>query len=381
MAGPPTLTREELFNLVWSKPVSHLGEEYAVSDVGLAKLCARHGIPTPPRGYWAQLAAGRAPAKPKLPPAADDSPIKLPPPRSKDAVVAIGEVPLVEEIHVADRLTAPHDLVARTRDALRDAKDGPNGMLTAPKGCVALHVSRQHLSRALRVADALLKACEALGWPVKAHDERTVVTVDGMPLTMAITETPDRVEAPPDTSTSYYTFQYNRTSYITRPSGHLTIRIDSLRHFWNAGVRRNWRGTDKHPVESCLSSVLRGMQKLAVAVRADNEATQRRELQEIERQREAERARQDHERRQRAIAEDKARVDGLLEQARRWKQSKDLRAFIEASQQRAGSGKLDLHGKDFGAWVEWATRHADRLDPFTSEPERPTGGAGPPGPG
>lgn len=39
--------------------MSRLAKEYGVSDRGLAKLCARHNIPVPPRGYWAKKQAGR----------------------------------------------------------------------------------------------------------------------------------------------------------------------------------------------------------------------------------------------------------------------------------------------------------------------------------
>jgi hypothetical protein len=36
----------------------HVGKEYGLSDRGLAKLCTRHEIPVPPRGYWAKIAHG-----------------------------------------------------------------------------------------------------------------------------------------------------------------------------------------------------------------------------------------------------------------------------------------------------------------------------------
>ena len=54
-----TFTRRELYDLVWSKPILKLAEEFGLSDRGLAKICERHRIPVPPRGYWAKLAAGK----------------------------------------------------------------------------------------------------------------------------------------------------------------------------------------------------------------------------------------------------------------------------------------------------------------------------------
>lgn len=54
-----TLTREELHRLVWSKPVQTLAELYGLSDRGLSKICQRHLVPVPSRGYWAKLEAGQ----------------------------------------------------------------------------------------------------------------------------------------------------------------------------------------------------------------------------------------------------------------------------------------------------------------------------------
>lgn len=61
-------TREELFKLVWSAPVTKVARGMGVSDVALAKRCRREGVPLPPRGYWAKVASGQAPNKPALTP-------------------------------------------------------------------------------------------------------------------------------------------------------------------------------------------------------------------------------------------------------------------------------------------------------------------------
>jgi hypothetical protein len=45
--------------------------------VGLAKACKRHGIPRPPRGYWAKLEAGKRVDKPKLPNPDKDNEVDL----------------------------------------------------------------------------------------------------------------------------------------------------------------------------------------------------------------------------------------------------------------------------------------------------------------
>ena len=63
-----TLPRSQLYELVWSKPVTELAKEFGISDVALAKRCRAIRIPLPPRGYWARVAAGQKPRRPPLPP-------------------------------------------------------------------------------------------------------------------------------------------------------------------------------------------------------------------------------------------------------------------------------------------------------------------------
>lgn len=45
MAKRVTLSREELFDQVWRKPIREVAVELGVSDVGLAKKCLKNGIP------------------------------------------------------------------------------------------------------------------------------------------------------------------------------------------------------------------------------------------------------------------------------------------------------------------------------------------------
>jgi hypothetical protein len=54
------LTREELYSLVWAKPMTQVAQEFEISDRAMAKLCAKRQVPVPPRGYWARKKAGQA---------------------------------------------------------------------------------------------------------------------------------------------------------------------------------------------------------------------------------------------------------------------------------------------------------------------------------
>lgn len=49
---PVTLSREELYEQVWSMPLLRLAKQYGITSTGLAKICARLDVPCPPLGYW-----------------------------------------------------------------------------------------------------------------------------------------------------------------------------------------------------------------------------------------------------------------------------------------------------------------------------------------
>src|SRR5580698_3299946 len=61
------LSRKTLYDLVWSEPMKTLSARFGISDVALKKTCARAGIPTPDRGYWAKKDAGKDTFQAELP--------------------------------------------------------------------------------------------------------------------------------------------------------------------------------------------------------------------------------------------------------------------------------------------------------------------------
>ena len=50
-AGNP-VTREALYEEVWSEPMTTVAARYGVSGSLLARVCSRLNVPRPPRGYW-----------------------------------------------------------------------------------------------------------------------------------------------------------------------------------------------------------------------------------------------------------------------------------------------------------------------------------------
>ena len=65
------LSREDLYELVWSEPLVTLSQRFGLSDNGLRKRCKSMDVPTPPRGYWERTRHGHRVKRPPLPPMSD----------------------------------------------------------------------------------------------------------------------------------------------------------------------------------------------------------------------------------------------------------------------------------------------------------------------
>jgi hypothetical protein len=62
-----TLTRTELYDLVWKEPMLLLSKRFTISDTGLRKTCKRLNFPIPQQGHWQKIKFGKKPGQLKLP--------------------------------------------------------------------------------------------------------------------------------------------------------------------------------------------------------------------------------------------------------------------------------------------------------------------------
>ena len=66
------ITRQELYDLVWSQPLKHLAQDLSISGNALAKICDRMLVPHPSRGYWSAQGGRKRERRPPLPPTPED---------------------------------------------------------------------------------------------------------------------------------------------------------------------------------------------------------------------------------------------------------------------------------------------------------------------
>ena len=371
------LTREQLYERVWSGPMSALAPTLGLSDVGLKKTCKRMRVPTPPRGYWQRVAAGKTTqrvALPKLPgavPARVMSVTFRRPAPVEPHVVEPETGPVADQrryealpenqVMVSDQLTDPHPLVARSVHLLRAAKADDHHRLQ-PRGqkCVAIDVTMGTVDRALRIFDALFTALDARGYrveiaPTANEGSRTVVHVGAELVPIAMSEAVTRTLIPPAPNAK----SWEAKRYIYSPTGRLTLMV--LESYLE--VRGSWSDHAKRgPLETQVNAIIVGLVENGEAMRlrrlAFEEAARQRAAEE-ERRRQAELRRQ----------EKAARIRALDQDMRRLRKSRAVRDYVHAMRRAvaAPDSRVDdalLH------WLEWAEGYADRLDP-TREIEAP----------
>jgi hypothetical protein len=174
------LSRAELLQRVWSTPMRTLAKEFGLSEVGLAKVCAKHKIPRPEQGHWVRVQLGQNPECTPLP-EIDDPQLNVV--RITARPKAVEELTqnidpevqaLLVPLPIAVETDRPisHPLVVRTKKLLAHPRKDERGLLFPGEGKPLPHirVSQAALPRALNVLDALFRAFD---------DRKIAITWDG----------------------------------------------------------------------------------------------------------------------------------------------------------------------------------------------------------
>jgi hypothetical protein len=265
-------------------------------------------------------------------------------------------------IDVPERLSSPLPVITRSRDALRSATMDEDGLVHATQSdTLAIRVAPQSIGRCLRIADALLKAWEALGGTVdtSANDRggKRVTTLrladDSLPV--SISETTERSQ-PAGTGP-----RDRRHGCKFRPTGRLMIQVES----WGYGERRKWADGNKQRLENILRRVLDGLLRqieLERLARLDKECqTRQREQVQFVRTR------------SQRMAEKEAKLrESLLSRVNGWHQAKQIRAYARALQEHVAAGSVKATNPDqYQEWLDYVAWYADSVDPFVQAPPRP----------
>jgi hypothetical protein len=181
------ISREDLYEKVWSFPLSKLCKEFNLSDNGLRKICIKHDIPLPNSGYWSKLRFGKKVSKIKLPEKDDTSIIiEIKPFENKSSESFrdfLAEFPDLIFI-VPDELNDPDKITKALKQDLSKKKPSSNGqrenVISATYNLEVpdVVISKDNLSRALLIIDVLIKNFRILGFKVYCTLEGLIIEND-----------------------------------------------------------------------------------------------------------------------------------------------------------------------------------------------------------
>ncbi|WOJ95527.1 hypothetical protein R0137_09695 [Congregibacter brevis] len=322
------MTRQELYDLVWSKPMTHIAKDFGMSDQGVRKHCVKSEIPTPPLGYWAKIAHGKKVPRPKLPTKdlSADAEVRLSPRAEKYRTDSGYDLQKMAEANaeLQGLCTVPEELsekppavVKQFRALMRQARTTSNGFKEVgdsykPK----ILVGKDSVDRVSRILCTLSTVAESLSHQLVLEDGNLFWLADDERLLLKIKEANGKTPHEPTKAelkeqerregSDWYS--PNRKAYPMWdyfPSGRLSMALsDTVGYGWGRDkIERRWRDTKARTLESRLPEVVLWLEEAVPLVRTKRLEAERQAREEAERQ---ERARQQRERRRMAEELEKA---------------------------------------------------------------------------
>lgn len=348
------LSREELYERIWSSPMTQVAAELGISDVALAKRCKKLNVPKPPVGYWAKVAAGQTPTRQALP--AEPKPIEYEP---LDAPVP-GSLPLPAS------LSSLHPAAMELMTLLRAAVPGTDQRLAIENRAVPrVTVSKALIEPAVKALHVIVTAVEARG--IHYCESRSKYDVAHFEmghdrLNLTIEEATAMVARVPTAQEKRHPTARWQTQFAEL-SGKLSIFISAERY---TARTKHWTESDTLPLEEVIAKVVQAICKHYAGLEREHAQAMerlRKESEAYDIQQQEERQRQ-HAASLEATAH--ARTEDLLKAAEWWRLHQVTMGFINACEQRWRSiapGELTAEQQ---AWLIWARETADAMSPFES---------------
>lgn len=332
-------TRQELFEMIWSEPISRIATRLGSSDVAISKICKKMNIPRPPRGHWARVQHGHPVRMPQLPAAESDTPSEwiLAPqgPRSKWCP----QTDEVLDITVPERLSKPHRELVKVRATLKGARKDDFGRVRSADQM--LHVTPSSVSRSIRVLTTLFRSLEERGHSISREDAGLRIWVRGEQLQLTMYEPTKRLPHPNPSDWGYPKWAY-------RATGRLILTI-SAPGFYR--IRHQWTDTARADLEKRLGEIVLAIESAPDLISEARRAQHLREVREareaVVRRRMTDQVRLTH---QRAEMIEKLNDD--------WQKAAQIRTLA------AAIGDEECAPPTSKRLARWAMKYADHVDPL-----------------
>lgn len=369
------VTRQQLYDLVWSEPMQRLAKQIGISDVALSKACRKIDVPVPERGYWNKLQAGKRVVRVALatPDLATVSQIEISGSLPESLQSRIHGDPCVEieedvtvlaerfakrlgNVVVPRNFDRAHPLIAKL---LAKDEEVRKKKLTEQFFWGEPQFDTPFEQRRLRILSSLYSAFSRVGsggWMRGPNARELSVSIGNSSISFTL----DRPTAKRDTR-----YGYSPTTPDKGEPSPMALAISAYQP--PAGITFAWQDEPGRPLERHMTEVVVGM--AVAAEHLHREGTRRHNLWLEERRqeevREAARLKTEAEirERERLAGLEKARIEALLTDAQNLDRSARLRRYVEIVVERPPAG---TSADDLKIWAAYVRSQADALDPLTS---------------
>ena len=343
-------TREELYQLVWEKPITYFTENYMVSYSSFKDICTINKIPLPPNGYWIKRKFGKVINKPLLPQTKPKGEIELlirtgensMNSNSSEKNTTINDVHMVSDLEVPKRLPKNPDPIIM--EMLSDnPKNHPiiNNCWDYTKrynyGRISVSASGKPYKRALCFLNTFIKVMKARGHYFLFCYERSYVVIEGIEIGIRMRERSKRVY-------EMEKLGYRRSELI--PIGLLSFLAGEF-------TEKEWQETPSKPLAEKLSTIITYLEQMAKEERkwkVENE--KRLKKQAIEKKKQEER--------EKSQKEEIEKLRFIKQKSELWHEANKLRTFLNACDKNK---ELTEEMKEL---VKFCHQKADWLDPLTA---------------
>lgn len=315
-----TITRKQLYDLIWSKPLTKVQLELGLTYAQIRSICNEQKIPIPGSGFWIKKEYGK--------------PLTI--------------LPLVEDADIEDEIRLPRTKTKKIQDvkvevkrvvkdwhplvksfiekyALHKKEVKRDGWSNALRGELNIHVKDAHFKRATRIFNTLIKSMEKRGWEIKIEYNSTRVKINDHTYYLSLRTKHKRVI---DEKGSKY---YVATKLV--PEDILIFKIARIESY-------EFQDTPSKPLEEKLELIVSRLESLvAKDTQMAAEAKIRNEIYRLERERrEAERT---------AREEEKAKFEKLVQDAESWNKALLISKYLDEMENKPN---LTQDEQDYIAW-------------------------------
>lgn len=367
------ITREQLYDLVWSEAMRNLAARIGISDVAIAKHCRKADVPVPVRGYWNKLQAGKTIKQTPLRPSDLGTINRI---KMSGSLTPELRARIKGEPGVLDTETESVEVLAERFRKRLGSVSAPRNFTTAHPAITALlrkdeELRQKHAGsplyswyqprfdspferRRLRILNGLFLGVAKVGgeaWTRGDTARELGLRIGDRSISFELDHQGakrGRTVPPPASEKS--------------PKLHLRIGYERM----PADIVSLWADKEDAPLENQLADIIVGLVTAAELLhrtwQEEHLAWQRKERERQERVEQERRDQEAREERERLAAIKKAKVDGLLTEAENWRKAAEIRAYVAARASSVGTTPPE----NFRAWQEWALAEADKLDPTVS---------------